>query len=160
MLHPCRNCSDGGLHGRLAYSTDLFEANTAARMAEHLSMLCSAAAAQPDAAITSLQLASQAEQELVLRGFNQTAGPMPTLCVQQYFERQTAANPHATCLIDSNTGSSLTYMEVNLAANRLARHLTGVGVAAEVPVAIFMDKVGRDIQQIVLCLHIDMDNKV
>ena len=76
----------------------------------------------------------------MLHTFNDTAGPTPKLCVQQLFEQQAAAQPHATCLIDSAAGDSLTYAEVNSAANRLARHLVSAGVATDVPVAVLMDK--------------------
>jgi non-ribosomal peptide synthetase component F len=96
--------------------------------------------ARPAARLSELDLLSPEERQTVLLTFNDTAGPMHALCVQQYFERQAAAQPQATCLIDSTTGSSLTYGEVNAAANRLARHLVSAGVAEEVPVAVMMDK--------------------
>ena len=124
----------------MQYSTDLFDSKTMDRMAQHLSNLLAAVTAQPEAHLSSLGFLSAEEQQLVLHTFNDTAGPMPMMCVHEYFERQAAATPHVACLIDSVTGSSLTYAEVNSAANRLAWHLVSAGVAADVPVAVFMDK--------------------
>ena len=134
------NCREAGISGHLVVATDLFTVKTGQRMALHLSNLLAAVASQPKVQLSSVSLMALEEQQLVLHTFNQTAGPAPTTCVHQYFERQAAATPHVACLIDSVTGSSLTYAEVNSAANRLARHLVSAGVAADVPVAVFMDK--------------------
>jgi non-ribosomal peptide synthetase component F len=133
-------CREAGISGHLVVATDLFTTTTGQRMALHLTNLLTAVASQPQAQLSSISLMATEEQQLVLHTFNDTAGPAPTLCVHQYFERQAAAAPQVVCLIDSVTGSSLTYAEVNSAANRLARHLASTGVAADVPVAVFMDK--------------------
>jgi non-ribosomal peptide synthetase component F len=135
-----RLCRDDGVIGVLQYSTDLFDKATMDRMAQHLSNLLAAVTVQPAARLSSLGFLSVEEEQLVLHTFNDTAGTPPTMCVHQYFERQAAAMPQNTCLIDSTTGSSLTYSEVNCAANRLARHLIGAGIAADIPVAVLMDK--------------------
>jgi non-ribosomal peptide synthetase component F len=110
------------------------------RMAQHLSNLLTAVTAQSEAPLSSLGFMSAEEQQLVLHTFNDTAGQAPAMCVHTFFERQAAATPQVSCLIDSATGSSLTYAEVNSAANRLARHLSSVGIATDTPVAILMDK--------------------
>ena len=109
-------------------------------MSQHLCSLLAAVVARPTARLSELDLLIPEERQTVLHTFNDTAGPTPKLCVQQLFEQQAAAQPHATCLIDSAAGDSLTYAEVNSAANRLARHLVSAGVATDVPVAVLMDK--------------------
>ena len=131
---------EAGISGHLVVATNLFTATTGRRMALHLTNLLTAVASQPEAQLSSVSLMAAEEQQLVLHKFNHTAGPAPTLCVHQYFERQAAVAPQVVCLVDSSTGSSLTYAEVNSAANRLARHLASIGVTADVPVAVFMDK--------------------
>ena len=133
-------CREAGIRGHLVVATDLFTTTTGQRMALHLTNLLTAVASQPEAQLSSVSLMAAEEQQLVLQTFNHTAGPAPTMCVHQYFERQAAAAPQVVCLIDSVTGSSLTYAEVNSAANRLARRLASTGVAADVPVAVLMDK--------------------
>ena len=131
---------EAGISGHLVVATDLFTTTTGRRMAQHLTNLLTAVASQPEAQLSSVSLMAAEEQQLVLHKFNRTAAPAPTLCVHQYFERQAAAAPQVVCLVDSGTGSSLTYAEVNSAANRLARHLASIGVTADVPVGVFMDK--------------------
>ena len=131
---------DAGITGHLVVATDLFTTTTGRRMVLHLTNVLTAVASQPEAQLSSVSLMAVEEQQLVLRNFNHTDGPAPTLCVHQYFERQAAAAPQVVCLVDSLTGSSLTYAEMNSAANRLAQHLASIGVTADVPVAVFMDK--------------------
>ena len=133
-------CREAGINGHLIVATDLFTFTTGQRMALHLANLLASVASQPEAQLSDVSLMAAEEQQLVLHTFNYTAGPPPALCVHQYFERQAAAAPQVVCLVDSVTGSSLTYAEVNSAANRLARHLASTGVAADVPVGVFMDK--------------------
>ena len=145
-----RRCSDisfseqsrrlGSLEGHLTFATDLFDASTAGRMAKHLAVLAAAAIERPDDTVDSLPLMGPQEQQLVQHTFNDTAGPPLTLCVHQYFERQAAATPAAECLIDAASGVSLAYNEVNSRANQMAHHLIATGVAADVPVAVMMDK--------------------
>ena len=133
-------CREDGIDGALSYCTDLFEASTVQRMTRHLGNLLAAAAARPSAPLSELSLMDADEQRTVLHTFNDTAGPEPALCVHQFFEQQAAATPVAKCLIHCARGSSLTYSEVNVAANRLAHHLISAGVGAEMPVAVMMDK--------------------
>jgi non-ribosomal peptide synthetase component F len=136
----CVPCREAGITGHLVVATDLFKVATSQRMALHLSNLLTAVASQPEAQLSSVSLMAPEEQHTVLHTFNRTAGPAPTLCAHQHFERQAAALPHTACLIDSATGSSLTYAEVNQAANRLARRLVSAGIGADDPVAVLMDK--------------------
>jgi non-ribosomal peptide synthetase component F len=128
------------MDARITYATDLFDADTVARMGQQFGNLLASVAAAPAAPLRSLKLMSAGDEQLVLRGFNDTAGPLPTKCVHQFFEQQADAAPQGACLIDSATGCSVTYAEVNAASNRLARHLVSAGVAADAPVALLMDK--------------------
>ena len=122
------------------YSTDLFIAATMERMAQHFTTLLQSLIALPEVQISKLRVMPPAEQQLVLHTFNDNAGPLPALCMHQFFERQAAATPDAQCLIDGQSSDSLTFAEANASANRLAHHLVACGVSAEVPVAVMMDK--------------------
>ena len=133
-------CRSGSLHGHILGAADLFDTATVRQLAQHMEVLAGAAAAQPDASIGSLPLMSAEERQLVLHTFNDTAGPLPALCVHQFFEQQAARTPVAKCLMAGAGGISLTYAEVNSAANRLAHHLIVAGVSADTPVAAMMDK--------------------
>ena len=133
-------CRSGCLRGHVLGAADLFDVATIRQLAQHLQVLAGAVATQPDISVSSLPLMSAAEQQLVLHTFNDTAGPLPTLCVHQFFEQQAARTPVAKCLMAGAGGISLTYAEVNSRANQLAHHLIVAGVSADTPVAVLMDK--------------------
>ena len=121
------------------YSTDLFDASTMERMAQHLSNLLAAAVAQPDTALSALDLLSADERQLTLQTFNNTAAPYPTdLAVHQLFEQAAARWPSALCLAAGS--ERITYAAANVAANQLAHWLAGRGVAAGCAVGVSLPK--------------------
>ncbi|HEU4883152.1 MAG TPA: amino acid adenylation domain-containing protein, partial [Longimicrobium sp.] len=128
----------GGLTGVLDYSTDLFDDGTARRMVEHLERLLEQVAADPDRRIPALALMGAAERDRVL-GWNRTAAAYPAdRCIHQLFEAQAARTPDATALVSG--AERLTYAELDGRANRLARHLRGMGVGPEVRVGICLER--------------------
>ncbi|AMO95406.1 D-alanine--poly(phosphoribitol) ligase, subunit 1 [Collimonas fungivorans] len=80
-----------------------------------------------------------AERELVLHGFNNTRHTysLPAL-VHEGFEQQAAAHPERIAL--ELDGEQLTYRALNAQANRLARHLRGLGVGPDTRVAICAER--------------------
>ncbi|HYR12280.1 MAG TPA: AMP-binding protein, partial [Longimicrobium sp.] len=77
----------------------------------------------------------EAERRLVLEEFNRTDAPWPAdVCIHELFEAQVLRTPHAVAAVCEDR--SLTYAELNAAANRLAHHLRGLGVGREVRVGI------------------------
>ncbi|HLL81309.1 MAG TPA: amino acid adenylation domain-containing protein, partial [Longimicrobium sp.] len=62
----------------------------------------------------------------------------PECLVHELFERQAARTPVAAALVLGD--ESLSYGELDRRANRLARHLRGRGVGAEVRVAVFLER--------------------
>ncbi len=130
---------EDGIGGQLVFSAGLCMQQTAERIARHFATLLAAIAAQPQVPLSSLDLMSVDERQLVLHTFNDTAAALPALCVHQHFERQAAAVPAASCLV-SAAGSSLSYGEVDARANQLAHALVAAGVGANVAVAVLMDK--------------------
>src|SRR6185503_18319113 len=81
--------SETGLFCTFYYKTDLFDAATIARMAEHYQVLLAGIAADPDCRIAALPLLPPAEQHelLVTRNATQEAYP-DTLCLHQFVEAQ------------------------------------------------------------------------
>jgi hypothetical protein len=114
------------LRGLLEYSTELFDAETAERMAGHLLVLLEGASAEPDRPVRELPLLTEEERrQITLRGHGPAlaVGPMTFPAV---FEAQTARTPAATALV---AGSDVyDFAALNAAANRLAHHLIGQGV--------------------------------
>ncbi|HEV2728127.1 MAG TPA: amino acid adenylation domain-containing protein, partial [Solirubrobacterales bacterium] len=131
----------GGLLGVVEYNTDLFDRETAERMARHWERLLRSAAAEGGAGrrVGELEMLSEQEHYQLLYGWNETAVEPPSpAAVHALFERQAASTPDAEALVCGD--ASLTYSELNARANRLARHLRSLGVGPEVRAALLTDK--------------------
>ncbi|HEU0053423.1 MAG TPA: amino acid adenylation domain-containing protein, partial [Longimicrobium sp.] len=128
-----------GLRGELNYSTDLFERDTVDRMLGHLERVLEQVAADADARLSRLQLLGEAERALVLEEWNRTEAEVPRdVCVHELFEARVERAPDAVALVYED--ESLTYAELNARANRLARHLRGLGVGPEARVGICLER--------------------
>ncbi|MEU4641568.1 amino acid adenylation domain-containing protein [Micromonospora sp. NPDC023814] len=123
---------------RLVYRTALFDRVTAEAVVARYVRLLTAAVADPAQRISALPLLDDAERSLVLSGWNDTAREVPPTTLVAEFERQAAATPTATALV--RDGVSLTYAELNAAANRLARTLVARGAGPEARVALALPR--------------------
>jgi amino acid adenylation domain-containing protein len=128
-----------GLRVGLNYSTDLFERGTVERMLGHLARVLEQVASDADVRLSQLELLGPAERALVLEEWNGTAAEVPAdRCIHELFEAQAARTPDAVAVVFED--ASLTYAELNARANRLAHHLRGCGVGAEVRVGVLMER--------------------
>ncbi|KAF9343518.1 hypothetical protein BGX34_006664, partial [Mortierella sp. NVP85] len=92
-----------------------------------------------DRPVTSVDLLSQVERDIVIGKWNETQQDYPAdLCIHHLFEQQVERTPQATVLVFN--GQSLTYAELNERANRLAHHLIGLGVQPDSLVAICVER--------------------
>ncbi|MFP2911537.1 non-ribosomal peptide synthetase, partial [Pyxidicoccus sp. 3LFB2] len=131
--------SPRGLEVACEYRTDLFQEETIDRLVRHLGTVLEAAAARPEARLSSLPLLSETEQRQVLVEWNATARDFPRdACAHHLFEAQAARTPDAEAL--RFEGQSLTYAQLDRRANQLARHLRTLGVRPEVPVALCVER--------------------
>ncbi|MFL6198800.1 MAG: amino acid adenylation domain-containing protein, partial [Thermoanaerobaculia bacterium] len=131
--------ADGGWLGIWKYSTDLFDAATMERMAGHLESLLAAAVAEPERPVALLPMLSEAERRQVVEVWNDTAAPFPEQAtLHGLFEEQVRRTPDAIAL--EHGESRLTYEELNRRANRLARHLRGLGIEADALVGIAAER--------------------
>ncbi|HET8842881.1 MAG TPA: condensation domain-containing protein, partial [Ktedonobacteraceae bacterium] len=89
-----------GMHGYIEYSTDLFEADTIRRMAEHFRVLLENAVTDSRQQVAMLPLLTTTEYQQLVSARNEeyTAYPLE-LCIHQIFERQVARTPDAIALI-------------------------------------------------------------
>ncbi|MFC8226301.1 non-ribosomal peptide synthase/polyketide synthase [Streptomyces sp. NPDC057287] len=127
-----------GLVGAVEYATDLFDAPTVELLFERWARLLRAAVADPDRPLSQIDLMSDAERHQLLYGFNDTAAEVPSASVPELFARQVLANPDAVAVVTDDT--ELTYAELDLRTDRLARALIRQGVRPERPVAVMLDR--------------------
>ncbi|MFI9562624.1 amino acid adenylation domain-containing protein [Streptomyces rishiriensis] len=123
----------GRLTGRINYSADLFDRETVVRMAGHYQNLLTSALEAPERRLSELGMLAPAERLDLLGTFNKTVStPLDTITA--VVERRAASSGAAVAL--SGPAGERTYAELNTAANRLAHHLTGLGVGPDVVVAL------------------------
>jgi natural product biosynthesis luciferase-like monooxygenase protein/amino acid adenylation domain-containing protein len=131
--------TDGGYTGHLEYNTDLFDASTIERLAGHYVRLLEAAAEAPDRPIGRLALLTEPERTQLLRGWNDTARPVPAdATIVSQFEAQVARTPDAPAA--TFEAETLTYRALNARVNRLANHLRTLGVGPDTRVGIYMER--------------------
>ncbi|MBV9209693.1 MAG: amino acid adenylation domain-containing protein, partial [Acidobacteria bacterium] len=128
-----------GLATYWLYRTELFEAETIARMARHFETLLEAVVRNPDGKVAEASLLSREEEHQLLFEWNGKQTDFPdTLCLHEMFERQAAKTPEAVALVCED--ERLTYEELNRKSNRVAHYLRALGVGAETRVGILMER--------------------
>ncbi|HET6706752.1 amino acid adenylation domain-containing protein, partial [Amycolatopsis sp.] len=123
-----------GLAGSLEYSTDLFDRGTAERITAWLTRVLRAAVADPAGLVGALELTGAAEREQVVTGWNATAHPTPAVTVPELVRAQADATPEAVAAVDED--EQVTYRELDVRVDRLARALASRGAGPERVVAI------------------------
>ena len=110
-----------GLTGEWEYATDLFEAKTIQRMVRHFAVLVQAIVDNPQQAINTLPLITEAERQQ-LQIWNQTNSDFPhNQTLVDLFEAQVCKTPNNIALVFED--QSLSYKELNQLANQLAHYL-------------------------------------
>jgi amino acid adenylation domain-containing protein len=138
------------LISHLEYSTDLFDAETAARMGSHLRNLLAGVAASPERSLWDLPLLSPEERRQILHeGRARQGSPQQPEALHRLFAACARRRPMDEAL---RCGSErLTYGELDGRSNRLARHLRSLGVTPETRVGLLC---GRSLDMIVGILGI------
>ncbi|SFI38015.1 amino acid adenylation domain-containing protein [Pseudomonas syringae] len=104
-----------------------------------LEQLVDALEQSPDTAVNSLPILPATEREQLLVAFNHTARDYPQQqTVHSLFEAQVHSSPEACAAVHNDVAVS--YAELNTRANRLARHLLGLGVQPGDSVAILLER--------------------
>lgn len=135
----CMGETNRGWSGALEYNTDLFSPRTIERMATHFQTLLKSAVENPERQVIKLTMLEASERQRLLSELNDTAKDYPQgLSLTDLFEAQVKRTPEAPAVIGE--AERMTYAELNLRANRLARHLTSLGVRRETPVGICMER--------------------
>ncbi len=128
-----------GLVGSYTYNTDLFNASTIKRMADHFQNLLSAIVENPQQTVDELPLLSAVERDQLLVEWNHTEIEYPEhKCIHQLFEERVEKTPQAVAVVFEN--QQLTYQQLNEKANQLAHYLQSLGVKPEVLVGICIER--------------------
>ncbi|MCP3804555.1 non-ribosomal peptide synthase/polyketide synthase [Allokutzneria sp. A3M-2-11 16] len=123
-----------GMSGEVEFATDLFDSSTVEAIVRRLSRLLAAVVAAPDQPIGRADVLAEDERERILVRWNDTAAPIEPATLPSLFAAQVAADPSATAVVFEDV--SLSYVELDARANRLARHLVSLGVGPESIVAV------------------------
>ncbi|HEV2734414.1 MAG TPA: amino acid adenylation domain-containing protein, partial [Longimicrobiaceae bacterium] len=127
-----------GYAGSLAYDADLFDRETAARMAASFARALAAVAAAPDVRVSALPLLGEAERRQVLEEWNLPPRPCPAESVHELFATQAARTPDAPALRFG--GETLSYAELYRRALTLAAELVARGVGPDARVGLLVER--------------------
>jgi amino acid adenylation domain-containing protein len=106
---------------------------------EHLDRTLEAIVADPERLVSEIDPVGDGERAELGRAFNETARDYPRdVSIQRLFEQQTEERPDAMAVICG--ASTLTYRQLNAAANRLASRLRELGVDAEDRVGLIVPR--------------------
>ncbi|WP_426134159.1 amino acid adenylation domain-containing protein [Pseudomonas sp. PWP3-1b2] len=142
--------AEGELSATLTYATDLFDAKTAQRMADHWLKLLHGIVAAPQQCIGDLPMMDAAEQQHSINAWNPNPQAFPSEhCAHELIAEQARRRPDAIAL--RWNGETLTYGALNAQANRRAHQLIAHGVGPDVLVGLAAE---RGIEMIVGLLAI------
>ncbi|NNA48685.1 non-ribosomal peptide synthetase [Pseudomonas lactis] len=130
--------SADGLWAALTYATDLFDAATIERLAQHWQNLLQAVVSAPRSRLCELPMVGAAEQHRMLQDWNTPAGVTPFEAVHRLFEAQADQQPERQALALNE--QALSYGELNRQANRLAHYLLAQGVGPKALVGIAVER--------------------
>ena len=130
---------EGRLRGCIDYNADLFHQSTITRLLRHLQTLLEGIVSNPDERIERLAILTAPERRKLLIDWTDNEQDYPRdRCIHELFEAEVERAPNAAAVVFED--QQLTYRELNRAANKLARHLRKLGVAAEATVGICIER--------------------
>ena len=123
--------------GHLTYAADLFDAETARRLAQQYVTLLAGLLADPDAPVESVSLLTEEERDRQ-RAWNETDQAVPADALGELFRRQAARTPDAVAL--DGSGRCWSYGALDAWSDRLAARLADAGVVAGARVGITAER--------------------
>ena len=139
-----------GLRLYFEYNTDLFTEETISRMMEHYRMVLEGFAANVEARIRQVPILRDEERRQLTSEWNRTEAAYPQeLTVHGLVEAQVRRTPNSEAVRFGD--DSLTYEELDVRANQLARRLQALGVQHESLVGVCID---RSLEMIVALLAV------
>ncbi|HEY4565049.1 MAG TPA: amino acid adenylation domain-containing protein, partial [Thermoanaerobaculia bacterium] len=123
----------------LELNTSLFDTATGTRLLESLLLVLQTAAGDPERPIREIPLLAPGQQQQLLREWNDTEVSRPgDACLHELFDRQVASSPEAVAVVFEE--KSLTYVQLDAWAGRLAGELCRSGVVSETLVGVCLER--------------------
>ncbi|MFE9701917.1 amino acid adenylation domain-containing protein [Streptomyces sp. NPDC005930] len=123
---------------RIDYRPDLFDDGTVRSLGERLLGVLNAFATDPGSRADSLTELPAVERHTLLVEWNDTAHPVPEASVPDLFRAQARRTPEAPAVVLGD--HHLDYRALDERSDRLAGRLAALGVTAESPVAVLMER--------------------
>jgi len=139
-----------GLRGVITAAADLFDEPFAGQFASRLARVLDVMTTDLDLPLSAVDILDEAERRRVLTEWNdaevpgpgQGSVPLPVSLLlptfPKLFAAQAARTPDAVAVVSSS--GELTYADLESRANRLAQHLTGLGVGPESVVGLCLPR--------------------
>ncbi|MCX5045885.1 amino acid adenylation domain-containing protein [Aldersonia sp. NBC_00410] len=127
-----------GLRGVVTYATELFDESTVVVFVERFQAILAAVARDASIVTGDITLLDDAERRLVLREWNAPATTVADSTLIQLFDERAEASGTAVAIVHGS--ARLTYAELDIRANRLARKLISLGVGPESLVAVALPR--------------------
>ncbi|NGN66162.1 amino acid adenylation domain-containing protein, partial [Streptomyces sp. A7024] len=139
----------GELKLRLDHRVDVFDEEAARVLAGRLVRVLEQVAARPDVRVSEIEVLEAAERSLVVDGWNDTARAVSAGSLVELFEAQVVRSPDVVAVRCGD--EALSYAQLEIRANRLARYLRGRGVGREVRVGL---RLPRGVDMVVAILAV------
>ncbi|MGP4028440.1 amino acid adenylation domain-containing protein [Actinomadura sp. 3N407] len=127
-----------GLSLRIDHRADLFTEDDAQRLMRRFVRVLDAVAYRPDLPLGRIDVLDDDERRHVLETWQGPATDRAPGTVTGRFAEQLARTPGAPAV--RSGGETVTYADLDARANRLAHRLIGLGVGAETPVAVLLER--------------------
>jgi natural product biosynthesis luciferase-like monooxygenase protein len=131
---------DGKIQAGFQYDTGCFQQAGIAGLAEDYGTLLESIVTNPESSLDCLEfLDHRRMREAILDGTAEKyAGDVAETSIHRAIEQQAALNPTAVAVVCDS--EQLTYGEMNVRANRLARFFVGLGLGPEGRAGIFLER--------------------
>lgn len=137
-LKLCAVAGEGTLDLTLRWDLARFAAQDVERLADGLVRCLESVAGDARTALEDVEILPAAERRRLAAALDGGRRQAPERCFHELFAAQAARTPDAPAV--AFEGRSLTYAELDAAANRLARTLVRLGVGPDVLVALYLER--------------------
>ncbi|HYP22808.1 MAG TPA: amino acid adenylation domain-containing protein, partial [Actinomycetota bacterium] len=131
--------TEAGLVAQAVYNADLFDRRTMEAFLRHFGNVLEAVARDAETPLSRVELLDPDERATIVTGFNPPPTPFPDdVRVHEVFERVADERGNAPAVVYGD--ETLSYTELDVRANRLARHLAAHGVGRGDLVAVVLER--------------------